>query len=241
MSNARYVINLDVNGLDYAASSRTSQKQQLVFNGKTLYNNNLLPFKADLSVEAKFKTAAVLDFGVNLVDTNFDKIANLTVTLTKNIYAGDNSGLVNIKKTYSFDHISSDTNLQRFIDWKSYSSTNNLSTNIDPAQCATAVQIFSTPGYDLQNFNAIGRITIFDTYDKIYLSGDELVYKISNFMPFRSYIDKPNSNIGKIELTGTMKVPLPITDNLYVENSCSGMSSISSGDSYDDLPILGNF
>lgn len=243
-NNGRYKINIKIDDFQYASFQEVLQKDSVIFKGTELHNTNIVPVHGKISISATFKTPTVVTFTASLIDNNLNKIHDLTLTLDNKLTSSFSEGeSFVIKKYINEDLVTGNLkDLQTFINWKTYTGSNEIETQVDSLQCATAKHIFLTAGYLEQSFVATGRVSVFDMFENRVLEGSELEHKISNFMPFQASLNKFENSVLDLVLTGATRVPLPVDSNLEVIKNCSVTQNLLSGYAYDDgMVVLGDF
>lgn len=241
MNQGRYKIKLYIGDFLYQGSSYVQQAKQLVFLSNKVTNKNTVPVTSTFSMYSGFRTATVTKFTNSLFDNNLQTISSFKLIINKKVLDSDNGSNTIVTKEYNFDHLDFNTDLVQFVDWKEQKDTNEIKTSIDPLQCAVAVHKVTTSGYKQYSFSATGKLSIYDEYDNYALSGEELLNKVSNFVPYTLSLDQTNDAVVNLDLSGLLMIPSSVSSGVEVLRDCSIQDSLGSNYNYDLPAILGDF
>jgi hypothetical protein len=241
MGQGRYKIKLYIGNFVYQDSPTVQQTDQLTFASNKITNKNTVAVESALTIYSRFRTATVTKFANNLFDNNFKTISSLQLIINKKILDSDNGANTILTKEYNFDHLDFNTDLLQFVDWKEQKDTNEIKTSIDPLQCAIAVHKVTINGYKQYSFSATGKLSVYDEYDNVDLSGDELLNKVSNLTPYGISVDQSNDEVVNLDLNGMLMIPSSVSSNVEILRDCSVQNSLGSNYNYDLAPILGKF
>ena len=214
----------------------------MTFASNKITNFNTVSVSSELSILSSFKTATIVSFSNSLVDNNLQTIASLKISIAKKIAEGIGSHTIVMSK-YDFTNLDLDSNtdLVKFVDWKTQKDKTDLHTNIDHLQCAVAVRTVAVDGYKMSGFTANAQISIYDQYNNANLGGGDLLNHITNLVPYTAMLDSENDEVVNVSLDGVLLIPGNVSSNIEIFRNCSKAYGFSSNYNYDQEAILGNF